>query len=292
MTAVAKKYIKLTQTASNSEPLIEDSSNDSGFEHLCESKSNKTTAQLLPTFSLSALSLSSIQDKSVDQQTTHVIQFEEDKNHGIKKSGQLIKKCEGKSRRCCITADGFLDIYRKNESNAPTRVNLFTSRIELVAHDKRCFDVISGKEIMNQFDVFIETMFLYCHIGKRSYRFQAEDESDQRSWIDVCKGFHIVQQSSSVDSNGEESINPSAQYSSENLKEPETTLVVTKSSNGSTRVFEKYKQKTKKISYAKLIRWNCSYCTTQNVQVFIFVRIPLSFTESDPNLFADVMEMC
>lgn len=78
-------------------------------------------------------------------------QLQGDKNHGITKSGHLLKKSEGKvrrvwqKRRCRVTADGFLDIYHADESKAPTRVNLLTCQIKPVADDKRSFDLISCK---------------------------------------------------------------------------------------------------------------------------------------------------
>lgn len=78
-------------------------------------------------------------------------QLQGDKNHGITKSGHLLKKSEGKvrrvwqKRRCRVTADGFLDIYHADESKPPTRVNLLTCQIKPVADDKRSFDLISCK---------------------------------------------------------------------------------------------------------------------------------------------------
>lgn len=78
-------------------------------------------------------------------------QLQGDKNHGITKSGHLLKKSEGKvrrvwqKRRCRVTADGFLDIYHADESKPPTRVNLLTCQIK-PADDKRSFDLISCKQ--------------------------------------------------------------------------------------------------------------------------------------------------
>lgn len=79
-------------------------------------------------------------------------QLQGDKNHGITKSGHLLKKCcEGKVRRvwqkrkCRVTADGFLDIFHADESKPPTRVNLLTCQIKPVADEKRSFDLISCK---------------------------------------------------------------------------------------------------------------------------------------------------
>lgn len=80
-------------------------------------------------------------------------QLQGDKNHGITKSGHLLKKSEGKvrrvwqKRRCRITADGFLDIYHADESKPPTRVNLLTCQIKPVLDDKRCFDLISCESV-------------------------------------------------------------------------------------------------------------------------------------------------
>ena len=74
-----------------------------------------------------------------------------DKQAGITRTGHLLKKSEGKMRRvwqkrkCCVQADGFLDICHADESKPPTRVNLLTCQIKLVADDKRCFDLISCK---------------------------------------------------------------------------------------------------------------------------------------------------
>ncbi|XP_058055045.1 arfGAP with SH3 domain, ANK repeat and PH domain-containing protein [Anopheles bellator] len=102
-------------------------------------------------------------------------QLQGDKNHGITRSGHLLKKSEGKvrrvwqKRRCRVTADGFLDICHADETKAPTRVNLLTCQIKPLADDKKGFDLISYN---------------------RSYHFQAEDEGDQKAWMSVlvnCK---------------------------------------------------------------------------------------------------------
>lgn len=72
-----------------------------------------------------------------------------DKQAGITRTGYLLKKSEGKMRRvwqkrkCCVQAEGFLDICHADESKPPTRVNLLTCQIKLVPDDKRCFDLIS-----------------------------------------------------------------------------------------------------------------------------------------------------
>lgn len=102
-------------------------------------------------------------------------QLQGDKNHGITRSGHLLKKSEGKvrrvwqKRRCRVTADGFLDICHADETKPPTRVNLLTCQIKPVIDDKRSFDLISYN---------------------RPYHFQAEDEADQKAWMSVlvnCK---------------------------------------------------------------------------------------------------------
>ncbi|XP_035911812.1 arfGAP with SH3 domain, ANK repeat and PH domain-containing protein isoform X2 [Anopheles stephensi] len=102
-------------------------------------------------------------------------QLQGDKNHGITRSGHLLKKSEGKvrrvwqKRRCRVTADGFLDICHADETKAPTRVNLLTCQIKPLADDRKGFDLISYN---------------------RSYHFQAEDEADQKAWMSVlinCK---------------------------------------------------------------------------------------------------------
>lgn len=102
-------------------------------------------------------------------------QLQGDKNHGITRSGHLLKKSEGKvrrvwqKRRCRVTADGFLDICHADESKPPTRVNLLTCQIKPVPDDRRGFDLISYN---------------------RPYHFQAEDDADQKAWMSVlinCK---------------------------------------------------------------------------------------------------------
>lgn len=93
-----------------------------------------------------------LQNLSTEKGTGYSLhQLQGDKNHGITKSGHLLKKSEGKvrrvwqKRRCRVTADGFLDIYHADESKPPTRVNLLTCQIKPVADDKRSFDLISCK---------------------------------------------------------------------------------------------------------------------------------------------------
>ncbi|XP_066589366.1 arfGAP with SH3 domain, ANK repeat and PH domain-containing protein [Prorops nasuta] len=102
-------------------------------------------------------------------------QLQGDKQHGVTRSGHLLKKSEGKmrrvwqKRRCSVQAEGYLDICHADENKPPTRVNLLTCQIKLVPDDKRGFDLISYN---------------------RTYHFQAEDEADQRAWMSVlvnCK---------------------------------------------------------------------------------------------------------
>ncbi|KAI5639753.1 putative GTPase activating protein for arf domain-containing protein [Phthorimaea operculella] len=102
-------------------------------------------------------------------------QLQGDKQHGVTRSGYLLKKSEGKvrrvwqKRRCRITAEGFLDIFHADENKPPARVNLLTCQIKVAAEDKRAFDLVSYN---------------------RTYHFQAEDESEQRAWTSVlvnCK---------------------------------------------------------------------------------------------------------
>ncbi|XP_014206193.1 arfGAP with SH3 domain, ANK repeat and PH domain-containing protein isoform X3 [Copidosoma floridanum] len=102
-------------------------------------------------------------------------QLQGDKQHGVTRTGHLLKKSEGKMRRvwqkrkCSVQAEGYLNICHADENKSPTRVNLLTCQIKLVPDDKRSFDLISYN---------------------RTYHFQAEDESDQRAWMSVlvnCK---------------------------------------------------------------------------------------------------------
>ncbi|XP_016837991.1 arfGAP with SH3 domain, ANK repeat and PH domain-containing protein isoform X2 [Nasonia vitripennis] len=102
-------------------------------------------------------------------------QLQGDKQHGVTRTGHLLKKSEGKmrrvwqKRRCSVQAEGYLDICHADENKPPTRVNLLTCQIKLVPDDKRSFDLISYN---------------------RTYHFQAEDEADQRAWMSVlvnCK---------------------------------------------------------------------------------------------------------
>ncbi|XP_011502913.1 PREDICTED: arf-GAP with SH3 domain, ANK repeat and PH domain-containing protein 1 isoform X2 [Ceratosolen solmsi marchali] len=102
-------------------------------------------------------------------------QLQGDKQHGVTRTGHLLKKSEGKMRRvwqkrkCSVQAEGYLDICHADENKPPTRVNLLTCQIKLVPDDKRSFDLISYN---------------------RTYHFQAEDEADQRAWMSVlvnCK---------------------------------------------------------------------------------------------------------
>uniref|UniRef100_A0A1B6J1N0 ArfGAP with SH3 domain, ANK repeat and PH domain-containing protein n=1 Tax=Homalodisca liturata TaxID=320908 RepID=A0A1B6J1N0_9HEMI len=102
-------------------------------------------------------------------------QLQGDKQAGMTRTGHLMKKSEGKmrrvwqKRRCCVQAEGFLEISHGDETKPPTKVNLLTCQIKMVPDDKRCFDVLSYN---------------------RTYHFQAEDENDQRAWMSVlinCK---------------------------------------------------------------------------------------------------------
>lgn len=120
----------------------------------------------------------------LDKETSHsqdrgagysLHQLQGDKQAGLTRTGHLLKKSEGKmrrvwqKRRCCVQAEGFLDICHADETKTPTRVNLLTCQIKMVPDDKRCFDLVSYN---------------------RTYHFQAEDENDQRAWMSVlvnCK---------------------------------------------------------------------------------------------------------
>ncbi|XP_032527803.1 arfGAP with SH3 domain, ANK repeat and PH domain-containing protein isoform X1 [Danaus plexippus] len=102
-------------------------------------------------------------------------QLQGDKQHGVTRSGYLLKKSEGKvrrvwqKRRCRVTAEGFLDIFHADENKTPARVNLLTCQIKVASEDKRAFDLVSYN---------------------RTYHFQAEDENEQRTWTSVlvnCK---------------------------------------------------------------------------------------------------------
>ncbi|XP_045769119.1 arfGAP with SH3 domain, ANK repeat and PH domain-containing protein isoform X5 [Maniola jurtina] len=102
-------------------------------------------------------------------------QLQGDKQHGVTRSGYLLKKSEGKvrrvwqKRRCRVTAEGFLDIFHADENKTPARVNLLTCQIKVASEDKRAFDLVSYN---------------------RTYHFQAEDENEQRAWASVlvnCK---------------------------------------------------------------------------------------------------------
>lgn len=96
--------------------------------------------------------------------------------YGFRKSGYLLKKSEGKMRvkawrkRKCEIIDGFLFIYRSDETKPPTKLNLLTCQVKLVpGKEKKCFDLISFN---------------------RTYHFQVEDEHDITAWVYVlinCK---------------------------------------------------------------------------------------------------------
>ncbi|XP_014362975.2 arfGAP with SH3 domain, ANK repeat and PH domain-containing protein isoform X1 [Papilio machaon] len=102
-------------------------------------------------------------------------QLQGDKQHGVTRSGYLLKKSEGKvrrvwqKRRCRVAAEGYLDIFHADENKPPARVNLLTCQIKVASDDKRAFDLVSYN---------------------RTYHFQADDENEQRAWTSVlvnCK---------------------------------------------------------------------------------------------------------
>ncbi|XP_049818209.1 arfGAP with SH3 domain, ANK repeat and PH domain-containing protein isoform X16 [Aethina tumida] len=124
-------------------------------------------------------------------------QLQGDKNHGVTKTGHLLKKSEGKMRRvwqkrkCRVQADGYLDICHADESKPPTRVNLLTCQIKIVPDDKRGFDLISYN---------------------RTYHFQAEDEADQRAWMSVlinCKDMALMKAFDDSSKTGGDKVNHS-----------------------------------------------------------------------------------
>ncbi|XP_021931244.1 arfGAP with SH3 domain, ANK repeat and PH domain-containing protein isoform X2 [Zootermopsis nevadensis] len=124
-------------------------------------------------------------------------QLQGDKQHGVTRTGHLLKKSEGKmrrvwqKRRCRVQAEGFLDICHADETKPPTRVNLLTCQIKLVPDDKRCFDLISYN---------------------RTYHFQAEDEADQRAWMSVlvnCKEGALMRAFDDSGKSGGGKLNPS-----------------------------------------------------------------------------------
>nr|CAD7259113.1 unnamed protein product [Timema shepardi] len=81
-------------------------------------------------------------------------QLQGDKQHGVTRTGHLLKKSEGKvrrvwqKRRCQVQAEGFLDICHADETKPPSKVNLLTCQIKLVPEDRRCFDLISCSQNM------------------------------------------------------------------------------------------------------------------------------------------------
>lgn len=123
-------------------------------------------------------------------------QLQGDKNHGITRTGHLLKKSEGKvrrvwqKRRCRVTADGFLDICHADETKPPTRVNLLTCQIKPVPDDKRGFDLISCKCSCASSLFYCDFINFVLCVDNRPYHFQAEDETDQKAWMAVlvnCK---------------------------------------------------------------------------------------------------------
>ena len=93
-------------------------------------------------------------------------QLQGDKQHGVTRTGHLLKKSEGKmrrvwqKRRCRVQAEGFLDICHADETKPPTRVNLLTCQIKLVPDDKRCFDLISCEFDFFRINVLFPLVFL------------------------------------------------------------------------------------------------------------------------------------
>jgi Arf-GAP with SH3 domain, ANK repeat and PH domain-containing protein len=91
-------------------------------------------------------------------------QLQGDKQHGVTRSGYLLKKSEGKvrrvwqKRRCRVTAEGFLDIFHADENKPPARVNLLTCQIKVSADDKRAFDLVSCEYYIIVFCSFFKTL--------------------------------------------------------------------------------------------------------------------------------------
>lgn len=89
-------------------------------------------------------------------------QLQGDKHHGVTRSGYLLKKSEGKMRRvwqkrkCRVQAEGYFDICHADESKPPTRVNLLTCQIKVVPDDKRGFDLVSCKLLIDKYILTVE----------------------------------------------------------------------------------------------------------------------------------------
>uniref|UniRef100_A0A8D8M2C7 Arf-GAP with SH3 domain, ANK repeat and PH domain-containing protein 1 n=1 Tax=Cacopsylla melanoneura TaxID=428564 RepID=A0A8D8M2C7_9HEMI len=137
-------------------------------------------------------------------------QLQGDKGAGVTRSGHLLKKSEGKMRRvwqkrkCCVQADGFLDICHGDETKPPTRVNLLTCQIKPVPDDKRFFDLVSYN---------------------RTYHFQAEDEADQKAWLSVlvnCKESALLR---AFDDSGKAGVGGNNNNTNPSLLELQQTII-------------------------------------------------------------------
>lgn len=109
-------------------------------------------------------------------------QLQGDKQAGLTRTGHLLKKSEGKmrrvwqKRRCCVQAEGFLDICHADETKTPTRVNLLTCQIKMVPDDKRCFDLVS-----------CESLILHCmSFCNENFYFTCMC-TDKRNFIEITK---------------------------------------------------------------------------------------------------------
>lgn len=109
---------------------------------------------------------------SLDRGTGYSLhQLQGDKQAGMTRTGHLMKKSEGKmrrvwqKRRCCVQAEGFLEISHGDETKPPTRVNLLTCQVKMVPDDKRCFDVLSCKLFHCIFDLVF--MLVKCYFTKQ-----------------------------------------------------------------------------------------------------------------------------
>ncbi|CAG5119216.1 unnamed protein product, partial [Candidula unifasciata] len=89
-----------------------------------------------------------------------------DKSHGSEKTGNLLKKSEGRMRRVwqrrkCSIRDGCMYISHHDESKDPVKLNLLTCQVKRVPDDlgKKCFDLVSS-------------------LNNRTYHFQADDTKE------------------------------------------------------------------------------------------------------------------
>ncbi|BFZ21187.1 hypothetical protein BsWGS_24226 [Bradybaena similaris] len=96
-----------------------------------------------------------------------------DKSHGCEKTGNLLKKSEGRMRRVwqrrkCSIRDGCMYISHHDESKDPVKLNLLTCQVKRVPDDlgKKCFDLVSS-------------------LNNRTYHFQADDTKEMDAWISV-----------------------------------------------------------------------------------------------------------